>query len=696
MVEPEQKDLEPEIELQDDEEALPADEEVVDDGAPPSTDTLGRTAIARFAQLAPAAPGVYRMIDAKGDVLYVGKAKNIRNRILAYQRASGHTARIARMVAATAAIEFVSTATETEALLLEANLIKRLRPRFNVLLRDDKSFPYILITGDHRAPQICKHRGARNRPGDYFGPFASVWAVNRTITALERAFLIRSCSDAVFESRTRPCLLFQIKRCSGPCTEEIGPEDYAELVSEAKGFLSGKSRLVREQLAAEMERASQALDFERAAVYRDRLAALSAVQGHQGINPRGVEEADVFAIHQEGGLSCVQVFFFRTGQNWGNRAYFPRADRSLSASEVLGSFLAQFYDDKPCPRLVLVSHELDERALVAEALTIKSGHRVEVAVPQRGEKKDLIDHALANAREALGRKLAETSSQQRLLAALAQTFGLSRAPQRIEIYDNSHIQGSNAVGAMIVAGLEGFRKKDYRKFNIRSADLAPGDDYGMMREVLARRFRRLIAESPRDERPLQGQEARGPCPTPIDPEITDQPDAPVVPPADATPRAATCEELASPWPDVVLIDGGLGQLNAARETLASLGITDLPLIAIAKGPDRDAGRETFFVPLRPPFNLKDRDPVLYFVQRLRDEAHRFAIGSHRQRRKRDLREAGLQEIPGIGPTRKRALLRHFGTLRAIERAAVADLEQVPGINAETARKVYDFFHRSVH
>ena len=698
MVEPEQKNLEPEIELQNEEEdsTLPAEEAVVDDGAPPSADTLGRTAIARFAQLAPAAPGVYRMIDAKGDVLYVGKAKNIRNLILAYQRASGHTARIARMVAATAAIEFVSTATETEALLLEANLIKRLRPRFNVLLRDDKSFPYILITGDHRAPQICKHRGARNRPGDYFGPFASVWAVNRTITALERAFLIRSCSDAVFESRTRPCLLFQIKRCSGPCTGEIGTGDYAELLSEAKGFLSGKSRLVRDQLAAEMERASQALDFERAAVYRDRLAALSAVQGHQGINPRGVEEADVFAIHQEGGLSCVQVFFFRTGQNWGNRAYFPRADRSLSAGEVLGSFLAQFYDDKPCPRLVLVSHELDERALVAEALTIKSGHRVEVAVPQRGEKKDLIDHALANAREALGRKLAETSSQQRLLAALAQTFGLSRAPQRIEIYDNSHIQGSNAVGAMIVAGLEGFRKKDYRKFNIRSADLAPGDDYGMMREVLARRFRRLIAESPRDERPLQGQEARGPCPTPIDPEIPDQPDAPVVPPADATPRAATCEELASPWPDVVLIDGGLGQLNAARETLASLGITDLPLIAIAKGPDRDAGRETFFVPLRPPFNLKDRDPVLYFVQRLRDEAHRFAIGSHRQRRKRDLREAGLQEIPGIGPTRKRALLRHFGTLRAIERAAVADLEQVPGINAETARKVYDFFHRSVH
>jgi excinuclease ABC subunit C len=700
MAEPEQKDLEPEIELQDDEEdsTLPADEEVVDDAAPAAADGLGRRAIARFAQLAPAAPGVYRMIDAKGDVLYVGKAKNIRNRILAYQRASGHTARIARMVAATAAIEFVSTATETEALLLEANLIKRLRPRFNVLLRDDKSFPYILITGDHRAPQICKHRGARNRPGDYFGPFASVWAVNRTITALERAFLIRSCSNAVFESRTRPCLLFQIKRCSGPCTGEIGPEDYAELVREAKGFLSGKSGLVRDQLAAEMERASQALDFERAAVYRDRLAALSAVQGHQGINPRGVEEADVFAIHQEGGSSCVQVFFFRTGQNWGNRAYFPRADRSLSAGEVLGSFLAQFYDDKPCPRLVLVSHELDERALVADALTIKSGHRVEVAVPQRGEKKDLIDHALANAREALARKLAETSSQQQLLVAFAQTFGLRRAPQRIEIYDNSHIQGSNAVGAMIVAGLEGFRKKDYRKFNIRSSDLAPGDDYGMMREVLARRFRRLIAESGRDERTLRAQEAHAVCPPPMDPAIRDQPGtlSPAVPPADATPRAASAEEPLSPWPDVVLIDGGLGQLNAARETLASLGITDLPLIAIAKGPDRDAGRETFFVPMRPPFNLKDRDPVLYFVQRLRDEAHRFAVGSHRQRRKRDLREAGLQEIPGIGPTRKRALLRHFGTLRAIERAAVADLEQVPGINAETARRVYDFFHRSVH
>ena len=674
MVEPEQKDLEPEIELQDEEEdsLLPTDEEGVDAGAPPSADALGRTAIARFAQLAPAAPGVYRMIDAKGDVLYVGKAKNIRNRILAYQRASGHTARIARMVAATAAIEFVSTATETEALLLEANLIKRLRPRFNVLLRDDKSFPYILITGDHRAPQICKHRGARNRSGDYFGPFASVWAVNRTITALERAFLIRSCSDAVFESRTRPCLLFQIKRCSGPCTGEIGPEDYAELVSEAKGFLSGKSRLVRDQLAAEMERASQALDFERAAVYRDRLAALSAVQGHQGINPRGVEEADVFAIHQEGGLSCVQVFFFRTGQNWGNRAYFPKADRSLAAGEVLGAFVAQFYDDKPCPRCIFISHEIEERALLAEALSTKSGHKVEVNVPQRGEKKDLVDHALANAREALARKLAESSSQRRLLELLADVFALPRPPRRIEVYDNSHIQGSNAVGAMIVAGGEGFQKNQYRKFNIRAADLVPGDDFGMMREVLSRRFKRLMNEAPR---PLPG--ASSPEAQPSEPiDIAGGPDG----------------EVASPWPDLVIIDGGRGQLTAAQETLAALGIIDVPLLAVAKGPDRDAGMETFFLPGREPFKLKPRDPALYFVERLRDEAHRFAVGSHRQRRKRDIREAGLQEIAGIGPTRKRALLRHFGTLRAIERASIADLEQVPGISAETARKVYDFFH----
>ena len=437
------------------------------------------------------------MIDAKGEVLYVGKAKSIRKRIVSYAREAGHTARIMRMIAATASIEFVSTTTETEALLLEANLIKRLRPRFNVLMRDDKSFPYILISGGETPPMIMKHRGARTRPGEYYGPFASAQAVHRTITALERAFLIRSCSDAVYESRTRPCLLHQIKRCSAPCTGEISHTDYAELVREAKAFLSGKSRAVKEELAGEMERASNALDFERAAIYRDRLAALSAIQARQGINPRNVEDADVFAVHQQGGYSCVEVFFFRTGQNWGNRAYFPRADRSLEAGEVLGAFLAQFYDDKPPPRCVFLSHEIEDRALLAEALAVKSGRKVEVSIPLRGEKKELVDHALANAREALGRKLAETQSQQNLLNALADTFGLAKPPRRIEVYDNSHIQGSNAVGAMIVAGPEGFRKNQYRKFNIKSENLSPGDDFGMMREVLTRRFKRLMRDAPR-------------------------------------------------------------------------------------------------------------------------------------------------------------------------------------------------------
>ena len=473
--------------------SLPA----IDEDAPAGALAGGVAAIQRYARHAPASPGVYRMFDAKGEVLYVGKAKSIRKRITSYARMAGHTARIMRMIAATSTIEFVSTATETEALLLEANLIKRLRPRFNVLLRDDKSFPYILITKGDTPPMIMKHRGARSRPGEYYGPFASAQAVHRTITALERAFLIRSCSDTVYESRTRPCLLHQIKRCAAPCTGEISHTDYAELVREAKAFLSGKSRAVKEQLAGEMERASAALDFERAAVYRDRLAALSAVQSRQGINPRTVEEADVFAVHQQGGYSCVEVFFFRTGQNWGNRAYFPRADRSLEPGEVLGAFLAQFYDDKPPPRCVFLSHEIEDRALLAEALCVKSGHKVEVSLPQRGEKKELVDHALANAREALGRKLAETQSQQNLLGALGETFGLGKAPRRIEVYDNSHIQGSNAVGAMIVAGPEGFRKNQYRKFNIKSENLTPGDDFGMMREVLTRRFKRLLAEAPR-------------------------------------------------------------------------------------------------------------------------------------------------------------------------------------------------------
>src|SRR5215213_1089582 len=485
--------LEPDLDEAEDEPSLPSIEDAELATAPPGG---GVATIQRYAKLAPKAPGVYRMIDAKGEVLYVGKAKSIRKRIVSYAREAGHTARIMRMIAATATIEFVSTTTETEALLLEANLIKRLRPRFNVLMRDDKSFPYILITAGETPPMIMKHRGARSRPGEYYGPFASAQAVHRTITALERAFLIRSCSDSVYESRTRPCLLHQIKRCSAPCTGEISHTDYAELVREAKSFLSGRSRAVKEELAGEMENAANALDFERAAIYRDRLAALSAIQARQGINPRGVEEADVFAVHQQGGYSCVEVFFFRTGQNWGNRAYFPRADRSLEAGEVLGAFLAQFYDDKPPPRCVFLSHEIEDRALLAEALCVKSGHKVEVSLPQRGEKKELVDHALANAREALGRKLAETQSQQNLLAALADTFALPKPPRRIEVYDNSHIQGSNAVGAMIVAGPEGFRKNQYRKFNIRSEKLTPGDDFGMMREVLTRRFKRLLSGAP--------------------------------------------------------------------------------------------------------------------------------------------------------------------------------------------------------
>jgi excinuclease ABC subunit C len=690
-IEPEPEAVQPAEAVEEDEEqSLPEPEaaEVPDGDAGEGEGSLaeGRAAILHYTRLAPSRPGVYRMIDSRGDVLYVGKAKNIKKRVTAYGRPTGHDTRIERMIAATRTLEFVVTRTETEALLLEANLIKRLRPRFNVVLRDDKSFPYILITTDHWAPQILKHRGARTRPGQYYGPFASVWAVNRTINALQRAFLLRSCSDPFFEARTRPCLLYQIKRCSAPCTHEIDFKDYSVLVREANAFLSGRSKTVKDELAGEMEKASAALDFERAAIYRDRLAALSAVQSHQGVNPRGVEEADVFAVHQQGGFSCVEVFFFRTGQNWGNRAYFPKADRSHGSGEVLSAFLAQFYDDRPPPRLILISHAIDDAALLAEALATKSGRKTEVSLPQRGEKKDLVEHALANAREALGRKLAETSSQQNLLRQLAETFGLRQAPRRIEVYDNSHIQGSNAVGAMIVAGPEGFRKSQYRKFNIRSADLVPGDDFAMMREMLERRFKRLLAEAPRPGNGEQEAGEAGPVPVPAGIPLPDRP-----PYAGTEQGTEPDERDESPWPDLVLIDGGQGQLSAARETLAGLGVK-VPLVAIAKGPDRDAGRETFFLPGRDSFKLPPRDPVLYFVERLRDEAHRFAIGSHRARRKRDLREAGLQEIAGIGPNRKRALLHHFGTLKAIERAAVTDLMQVDGISAETARRIYAFFH----
>jgi excinuclease ABC subunit C len=643
----------------DDEARLP---EVPEDSAEAVADgplAVGHAAIENAVRLAPTSPGVYRMLNAANDVLYVGKAKNVKKRLTSYARVSApQPARILRMIAASVAVEIISTSSETEALLLEANLIKQLRPRFNVQLRDDKSFPYILITGDHWAPQILKHRGAQTRPGQYFGPFASAGAVNRTITALQRAFLVRSCTDAFFESRTRPCLLYQIRRCSGPCTHEIDFPGYTELVREAKDFLSGRSRLVKQELATEMERASAELEFETAALYRDRLAALSAIQSQQGINPRTVEEADAFAIHQEGGYSCVEVFFFRTGQNWGNRAYFPRAEKSFTPEEVLASFLAQFYDDKPPPKLILLSHEIEECELMANALSIKAGFKVEVATPRRGEKKELIAHALTNAREALGRKLADTATQGRLLAGLVTTLGLSHPPRRIEVYDNSHIQGTNAVGAMIVAGPDGFIKNQYRKFNIKSEGLTPGDDYAMMREVLQRRFKRLLT-----------------------------------PPADDDAAKPRPDDDSFPQrPDLVIIDGGRGQLNAAREIFEGLGLSQVALLAVAKGPDRDAGRETLFMPDREAIKLEPRDPVLYFIQRLRDEAHRFVIGSHRKLRKKDIREAGLQEIPGIGPSRKRALLHHFGTLKEIERASIADLGKVPGVSAESARKIFEFFH----
>jgi excinuclease ABC subunit C len=503
-----------------------------------------------------------------------------------------------------------------------------------------------------------KHRGARKRKGSYFGPFASAGAVGRTVNTLQKAFLIRTCSDAVYESRTRPCLLNQIKRCSAPCTGVIGLDDYRALVGEAKAFLSGSSQKVKAELASTMEEASAALDFERAALYRDRLAAISHVQAHQGINPQSVEEADVFAVYQHGGLTCIQVFFFRTGQNWGNRAYFPRADKSLDAASVLQSFLAQFYDDKPVPRLILVSTDFEERELLSAALCERAGHRVEISAPVRGEKRDIVAHAHANAREALARKLAETSSQARLLAGLAETLGLPGPPRRIEVYDNSHVMGTNAVGAMIVAGPEGFAKNHYRKFNIRAEDITPGDDYGMMREMLRRRFGRLLREA--------------------GPRV-----------ADAGAEAA---EALGPWPDLVLIDGGKGQLAAAQTVLGELGIGSLPVVSIAKGRDREAGRETFFMQGREPFMLPPRDPVLYFIERLRDEAHRFAIGSHRARRSKELQTSPLDEIGGIGPSRKRALLRHFGTARAVSRAGIEDLMEVDGISRRMAEAIYDHFH----
>ena len=685
------------------------------DGKPGMKET-GPKVIARYLKHLGTSPGVYRMLDAKAEVIYVGKARNLKARVSNYTRLGGHTNRIARMIAATASMEFVTTATESEALLLEANLIKRFRPYYNVLMRDDKSFPYILISREHAAPRVMKHRGARNIKGEYFGPFASAGAVNRTINMLERAFLLRSCSDPYYESRTRPCLLYQIKRCSAPCTGEISLEGYNKLVDEAVRFLQGKTDAVQKKLGALMEEASEALEFERAARYRDRLWALAHVQAVQGINPRGIEEADVFAAYSQGGQTCIQVFFFRAEQNWGNRAYFPRADRSLGPEEVLESFIAQFYDDKPVPRCIYISHDFPERALLAEALSIKAERKVEIALPKRGEKAGLVAHALTNAREALGRKLADASSQAKLLDGVAKTFGLPKRPARIEVYDNSHIQGANAVGAMIVAGPEGFVKNQYRKFNIKSDTLTPGDDYAMMHEVLRRRFSRLAKERaascplPEGEggasAPGEGIQPLISTPNPLTPTLSpwEREDAANA----AEPRLETNgddeeDDLAeetpdtdakkSSWaaPDLVLIDGGAGQLAAAHEVLAELGISDVPLAGIAKGPDRNAGREHFFQAGRPSFMLEPRDPVLYFVQRLRDEAHRFAIGTHRAKRSKAIAANPLDEIPGVGAKRRRALLKHFGSAKAISRAGMEDLQAVEGISAAMAQVIYDFF-----
>jgi excinuclease ABC subunit C len=627
----------------------------------------GAELIAEFVKHLPNAPGVYRMFNDADDVLYVGKARSLKKRVSNYAQGRLHSNRLAKMVRETTHMEFVTTRTETEALLLEANLIKRLRPRYNVLLRDDKSFPYIMITGDHRAPAIFKHRGARARKGSYFGPFASASAVGRTINSLQRAFLLRTCTDSVFEARTRPCLLYQIKRCSGPCTHEISDEGYAELVSEAQDFLSGKSQTVKATIASQMAEASEDLDFERAAIYRDRLSALSHVQSHQGINPAGVDEADVFAIQHQGGLSCIQVFFFRTGQNWGNRAYFPKADPQLTGAEVLNAFLAQFYDDKPVPRQILLSETVEEQDLMAMAFCEKAGHKVTISVPQRGEKKDLVDHVLANAREAHGRKLAETASQARLLQGFAETFGLPYVPRRIEIYDNSHIMGTNAVGGMVVAGPEGYVKNQYRKFNIKSTEITPGDDFGMMREVMTRRFSRLLKEEGLPDRKT----------------------------AAGTNTEDAADAAFPTWPDVILIDGGQGQMTAVRGILDELGIRDVvTAIGVAKGVDRDAGRERFFADGRSDFSLPPRDPVLYFVQRMRDEAHRFAIGSHRARRKKEMIRNPLDEISGIGPGRKRKLLQHFGTAKAVSRAGLTDLMAVEGISEAVAKQVYNHFHEN--
>ncbi|HHG89055.1 MAG TPA: excinuclease ABC subunit UvrC [Devosia sp.] len=625
------------------------------------TDTEGQQetgpdVIRAFVKNLPSAPGVYRMIDTSGHVIYVGKARNLKSRVNNYTRYEGNVVRTQRMIAATAHMEFVRTKTEAEALLLEANMIKRLRPRYNVLLRDDKTFPYILIARDHDAPQLLKHRGARRRKGDYFGPFASATAVERTLAALQKAFLLRNCSDSYFSGRTRPCLQHQIKRCSAPCTGLISTADYARLVEDARAFLAGRSKSVQRQLSDEMNKAAEGLDFERAALLRDRLSALALILSHGDMSAKTVEEADIFAIDQQAGRFCVQVFFYRAFQNWGNHAFHPRASADLSKADVLGPFVMQFYESRTPPKQILLSHEIDERELIAEALSARAGRKVSILVPKRGEKVELVEHATTNAREALGRLLAETATQKTLLEGVKTAFNLEASPRRIEIYDNSHISGTNAVGAMVVAGSEGLSKKHYRTFNIKSKDLTPGDDFAMMREVLTRRFSRLAKESA--------------------PEAEDQ--------ATGMPD----------WPDLLLIDGGKGQLSAVQQVLAELNLPrEVTIVGIAKGEERDAGRETFHQRGRKAFMLPARDPVLYYVQRLRDEAHRFAIGTHRARRKKDFIKNPLDEIEGIGPARKRVLLNHFGSAKAVSRAGLADLTAASGISKQMAQKIYDHFNR---
>jgi excinuclease ABC subunit C len=601
----------------------------------------------------PGSPGVYRMLGARGKVLYVGKARNLKKRVATYANAGRLPVRLQRMVAETIEMEIVTTHTEVEALLLEANLIKTLKPHYNILLRDDKSFADILIAADHDFPQLIKHRGARKRPGKYYGPFASAGAVNRTITALQRAFLLRNCSDSIFASRTRPCLQYQIKRCSAPCVGRVSETEYGALVRQAHEFLIGRSHAVQEELASQMQEASDGLEFERAGALRDRIQALTMVQSHQDINPIGIGNADVIALAQEGGQSCIQIFFFRDGRNHGNRAYYPSHDRNAKAAEIMSAFIGQFYDGRPAPGRVLASIVPAEVDLLAEALTINAGHKVKIHTPRRGRFRKPVEHALSNARQALARRMSESASQRRLLNGLAALLELEAPPERIEVYDNSHIQGSNAVGAMIVAGPEGLNKGAYRKFNIRTAggaegEASAGDDYAMMREVLGRRFARALKEDPDRE--------------------------------DGS------------WPDLVVIDGGQGQLTAAREALDELGIEDVELLAIAKGPDRDAGRERFFRPGHASFMMEPRDPVLYFLQRLRDESHRFAIGAHRTRRTKGIATSPLDEITGIGAARKRALLRHFGSARAVGQAGLGDLEAVTGISHAVARKIYGHFH----